>query len=130
MTTYLGIDYGKKHLGLALADGPLARPLTSLNDLKNPELMARLSKIIADNSVDQIVVGQPEGELDQEVTQFGNKLANLTNIPVAFHPETLSTQEALKALRLSGAGQAKLRNDHVYAACIILEDFLETLPRT
>jgi len=46
-------------------------------------------------------------------------------IPVVYYPETLSTQEAIAALREGGASRAKLKNDHTYAACLILEDYLE-----
>jgi len=121
----LGIDYGSKNLGVAIADGPLARPLTTL-DTSDKNVLDHLTKLALDNEAKQIVIGLPEGNLDSEVQAFGQKVADFTSLPVAYHPETLSTQEALAKLRQAGAGKAKLQNDHVYAACLILEDYLAT----
>ncbi len=124
MTIYLGIDYGEKHLGLALADGPLATPLISLE--MGVSALPSIARLVSAHQVTQIVLGLPEGQADPKVRAFGDQLHTLTGLPVLYHPETLSTQEAISKLRESGAGKSKLMNDHVYAACLILEDYLET----
>lgn len=126
MTNYLGIDYGRKHLGLALADGPLARPLTTI-DFKNTEnSISTISQVIASNEIEIVVIGMPGGELDAEINKFGESLSRISNVKVVYHEETLSTKEALSALREAGAKRKKLNNDHVYAACLILEDYIES----
>lgn len=127
MTTYLGIDYGKKNLGLALADGPLARPITTLSVASAKDSLPAISRLVAANQVSTIVLGLPGGTLDQEIRSFGNTLTKLTGVKVVYHEETLSTYEAQMALRSAGAPRTRLANDHVYAACIILEDYLESL---
>lgn len=125
MTVYLGIDYGEKHLGLAVADGPLARPLLSL-DLSPEQALPRITFLAAREAVGTIVIGLPEGPLKKKITAFGERLSKLASLPVVYHEETLSTQEALAGLRAGGASKAKLSQDHKYAACLILEDYLET----
>lgn len=127
MTTYMGIDYGTKHLGLALADGPLARPLTTLDNYHPVDVFSLLGKLIGEHGVGGIVIGLPEGPMDAQVQSFGKRLEELVHIPVVYHPETLSTHEAIAGLTAAGAGAKKLKNDHVYAACLILEDYLESI---
>lgn len=127
MTVYLGIDYGRKHIGIAVADGPLARPLTSLEVGVKTDVIGEIARLVSANEVKQIVLGLPEGKLDAEIHAFGDKLAERTSLPVIYHPETLSTQEALAALRSSGASLAKRQHEHVYAACLILEDYLSSV---
>jgi putative transcription antitermination factor YqgF len=130
MTTYLGIDYGTRHIGLALADGPLATPLISISNEDPASAERRIIEIIDKHSVDSIIIGLPEGLLDKKVTSLGDHINELTGKPVTYHPETLSTQEAIQALRRGGARRRKLQNDHVYAACLILEDYLELRANT
>ena len=123
MTMYLGIDYGLSHLGLALAEATLATPTTSLSN--NDQLLPNLANLIKSQGVTAIVCGMPEGKLIPIIQKFATDLESVTGIPVILHPETLSTQEAKQKLRESGANKTKRRNDHAYAACLILEDYLE-----
>ena len=125
MTMYLGIDYGRKHVGLALAETQLATPYRSLAAEDN--LISKLIEIARAEQVTTIVCGLPEGSLAAEITTFARELEKTTRIPVILHPETLSTKEAISALRAVGGKRKKLQNDHVYAACLILEDYLDTL---
>ena len=126
MSIYLGVDYGRKHIGLAIADGPLASPLGTVSGENESAAISKIVGMAAAHEVEGIVVGCPEGVLEAVVKRFANDLASRAPCPVMLHPETLSTKEALAALRAVGAKRKKLQNDHVYAACLILEDYLET----
>ena len=75
--------------------------------------------------VDMAVCGIPEGRLAPIIEDFANKLEAKIGFKVILHQETLSTQEATQKLREAGASRGKLRDDHAYAACLILEDYLE-----
>ena len=110
-------------MGLALAEVSLATPLVSLPN--NQALLEQIQQIVQREGVTKIVCGIPEGRLVKEITQFGQALEDKTGVKVALHPETLSTQEAILRLRESGASRKKLQNEHVYAAALILEDYLE-----
>jgi putative transcription antitermination factor YqgF len=123
MTNYLGIDYGLSHLGLALAESNLATPLPSLNN--NERLLSHLSVLVSKQAVTTIVCGLPEGKLVEVIKKFAADLEQTTDATVVLWPETLSTQEAKQKLRESGASKSKRRDDHAYAACLILEDYLE-----
>lgn len=123
MTKYLGIDYGLAHLGLAISEATLATPLESLPN--DSHLFSKLAGIVLHEGITHIVCGIPEGKLAPSIVTFASKLRELTGKPVVLHPETLSTQEALIKLAESGASRTKKKNDHAYAACLILEDYLE-----
>jgi putative transcription antitermination factor YqgF len=128
MTMYLGIDYGRKHLGLALAEAKLATPYRSLDREADP--LQELATLVTKEQITTIVCGLPEGQLVPEITAFARALEAATHVPVVLHPETLSTKEAIAALRAVGGKRKKLQNDHVYAACLILEDYLDTHPES
>ena len=125
MTNYLGIDYGLAHIGLALAQSSLATPLNQLkNDLN---LFSNLNKLISHHMITHIIVGLPSGPIEQDVRSFASQLNRLTNIPVILHDETLSSQEATQKLSEIGASRQKRRNNHSYAATLILEDYLQSV---
>lgn len=123
MTKYLGIDYGTKHVGVAVAEAMLATPLVTLSN--NATLLDKLGELCEHEQIEIIVCGMPEGKLESEIAAFAKKLEVKVERKVILHPETLSTQEAILQLRASGAKRSKLKNDHVYAAVLILEDYLE-----
>jgi putative transcription antitermination factor YqgF len=123
MNKYLGIDYGTTHVGLASSEHMLATPLFSLEN--SPALIPKLAALIQKEGITHIICGIPEGIIAPKVIEFAGHLESATGLKVELHPETLSTKEAVAGLRASGASRAKLKNDHVYAACLILEDYLE-----
>lgn len=123
MKKYLGIDYGLSHVGLASSEHTLATPLLSLHNDKT--LLPRLTTLIKQEGITDIICGIPEGSMAIKIMEFAKKLRDLSGLEVVLHPETLSTKEAVAGLRAGGASRAKLKNDHVYAACLILEDYLE-----
>lgn len=122
---YLGIDYGLVHIGLAVAEHMLATPLPSLKN--SPTLIASLSELIAEHQVTHIILGLPTGPLVAEISKFKETLQNATSLPVILHDETLSSKEAERQLIASGAKRSKKRDEHSYAAAIILEDYLESV---
>lgn len=125
MPMYLGIDYGRAHVGLAYAERDLATPLGSLANHSLTELIAKLKQLCEKHHIDHIVCGLPEGELKPEIESFAKALESKLALPVDLYPETLSSQEAITKLHESGASRKKLGNDHTYAAILILEDYLD-----
>ena len=51
----------------------------------------------------------------------------MVHLPVYFQDETLSTLEAKQKMFSAGVPQAKRRHDHVAAAALILQDYLDTI---
>ncbi len=122
---YLGIDFGLKHLGFSHAEGPLAEPLTQKSYQSLPQLLNWLNQLIQDQKINKIIIGLPEGQLAIPVKTFGSQLHSLTQLPVDYQDETLSTQEAQAKLLQAHAPQKKRRQDHMAAATQILQTYLD-----
>lgn len=122
---YLGIDFGLRHLGLSLADGPLASPLAQHSYTNETLAFNYLKKLIVDQQIQEIVIGLPEGKIGDSVKAFGGKLKALTNLQVHYQDETLSTKEAQAKLLQAQKPQKKRRLDHQAAATIILQAYLD-----
>ena len=133
---YLGIDYGRRRVGLAICDEEelIVSPLCQVNvDPGRLEtLIERLKQIVKENEIEQVVLGLPvnmddsEGEQAGRVRAFGRRLAH--QIPAKLHlqDERLSTAAADEILAGSGLThkKRKARRD-MLAACDILQSFLD-----
>jgi len=132
----LGIDYGDRHVGLALSD-PLritAQPLESyeLTGRENEDRRFFVD-LVARHDVGEIVVGEPlrmdgsSGTRAEKTRAFAAWLEKAVARPIAFLDERLTTKQALAALKdekLRGRKKKKAREDQV-AAVIILSTYLE-----
>lgn len=125
---YLAIDYGRAHIGLAVADGPLATPLPPHPNDKS--LTPHLAALIAHHQITHLIIGLPTGPLALEITSFAAALREHFQLPVTLHDETLSTQQATHQLAVIGASRRKKKHEHSYAAALILEDYLESATLT
>lgn len=124
MVNYLGLDYGEKHLGYALALGPLAEPLQTI---PTASAFAILPQIIDKFHLTAIVIGLSEGPMAAKTKAFGHQLHQTTGLPVVYHDETLSSHETRLKLAKSGAKKSKkeAKIDHLVAAAI-LQDYLDS----
>lgn len=120
---YLGVDYGKKRIGLAVSEGELATPYQVLEVEGLDEAVARISRVVKDEEIDCLVVGLPEsGEARGMVEKFIRKIKEIKEIEVIEVEETLSTHQAIQERVIQGL--AKDREDAI-AAAVILQDFLD-----
>src|SRR5438552_1693333 len=126
----LALDVGTVRIGVAIAraDTKLAVPLLTL---PNDDTFAReLQKIIADETVIQLVIGLPRGMEGQDTAQtsyardFGASLAAKVGLPVHFQDEALTSQKAEQELQTRGKAYTKEDIDAL-SATYILEDFLQ-----
>lgn len=124
---YLGIDFGLKHLGLAMADGPLAEPFGEKAYQQEIQALQFIAMLCQEHQIEAIVLGLPEGQLADTIRNFADQLKQLTNLPIFFQDETLSTQEAKAKLIAAHAPQKKRRLDHSAAAALILQNYLDTI---
>jgi putative transcription antitermination factor YqgF len=118
---WLGIDFGLKHIGLSIAEGPLAAPLMEVKFQSSELLVEEIKK----EEPDVVVLGLPEGNLAKKIKELGSLISKNLKTPVYFQDETLSTHEAKLKLLAGGARQKKRRQDHVAAATIILQEYLD-----
>ena len=120
----LGIDYGKKRIGLATArseDG-IAFPLMVV---QNGILAAQeVATISSTEEIERIVMGESRdldgrrNSIHEEAAQFATELEQLTGMDVVFENEVYSTQQAKRE-------QGKNKSIDASAAAIILQSYLD-----
>ena len=116
---FLGVDFGRAKIGLAVADSE-TRIAFSYGLLKNDkELMKNLENIIEKEGISKIIVGSA-GEGTQKFVSILKKL----NILIERQSEIYSTQQAERNLKEKGAKRIK-RFDDQEAARIILQSWLD-----
>ncbi|PIS14596.1 Holliday junction resolvase RuvX [Candidatus Shapirobacteria bacterium CG09_land_8_20_14_0_10_39_12] len=116
----LGIDYGKRKIGAAIGDTEtkLVEPLTALIDFKT---------IINNQMIKKVIIGNPGGKIGEEIERFGQKLGEDLNLPIEYFDETLTTQDAQKALIESGGSRkSRKQKEDAVAASLMLQYYLET----
>ncbi|HEX5015458.1 MAG TPA: Holliday junction resolvase RuvX [Candidatus Limnocylindrales bacterium] len=145
MSRILGVDLGDRRIGLAIADrdGGRAVPLSTLN--RKPtvdEDAAALARIVADQAVDELVVGLPlhaaggEGSQAAATRDWADAIAPILSLPVTFRDERLTSHLAeqrvgpMKRGRSGGPPTRAQRDAHRAridreAAAIILQDELD-----
>ena len=103
---YLGIDYGKKRIGLALGQ-QIPKPLLTIENLDQNKVVSQIKDICDINEVEKIIVGLPEAidqnsiDLKAEIKEFGAKIEKLTAKEVIFEPEAYTSVEAEERLKQS-----------------------------
>ena len=133
---YLGIDVGKRRIGVAASDilGLLARPVETVHSVSLNADTARIAQIAADLQAEAIVIGDPlhmngdAGVMSSRAHKFGEKLREVSGLPVEYCDERLTSVEAQRILQESGVSpkKARLQIDAV-AASVILQSYLNTL---
>lgn len=132
----MGLDLGTKTIGVAVSDlrRMVATPLETVKRKKFTLDAARLIEIAAGRDMAGIILGLPlnmdgsEGPRCQSTRGFARNLAGLTDLPIGFWDERLSTVAAERALLTFDTSRAKRGAviDHV-AAGFILQGFLDRL---
>jgi len=105
----IGFDYGQVRIGVAVSDnsGLIASPLATLA-ANSPDLAAELLKIFDEYEPIYLVVGAPKhlsgGDNPSLIAAygFGDFLAGITDVPIHFIDERLSTVSAARTLRDAG----------------------------
>lgn len=132
MGRLLGIDYGKKRVGLAITDEiqMLSSPFAVY--MNDDSLFDKLFKLQSEYCFEKAVVGYPYSETYQEaseaVKRFAEKLHEKLKIGVVFQNEEFSSVYADSFLKSTGANRKKIKESiDKYAAQKILEDYLKSI---
>jgi putative Holliday junction resolvase len=133
-TRVLALDVGKKRIGLAVSDelGLTAQGIETLQRTRIREDIESLGRIAAEWRVGLLLVGKPlhmsgdESRQSEYTREFAERLGNHLGLPVVFWDERLTSAEAERLLRDSGAtlSQRKKAVDRM-AAVLLLESYLE-----
>ncbi|KKT45244.1 MAG: hypothetical protein UW34_C0001G0003 [Parcubacteria group bacterium GW2011_GWA2_44_15] len=120
----LGIDYGKKRVGVAISDetGKVAFPHATL--LNNNGLMETVERLCKERAVSKIVIGESRdfaGKFNliaKDIETFKNELSARVRLPVHYEPEFWTSVQAKR-------WQGKTDKLDASAAAIILQSYLD-----
>ncbi len=136
MTGLAGLDLGERTIGVAVSDSfrQVATPLETIRRRKFGLDAARLLEIVTERALGGIVLGLPrnmdgsEGPRCQSTRAFARNLSRLTDLPITFWDERLSTVAAERALLEADTSRKRRAEviDHV-AAGYILQGVLDRM---
>ncbi len=136
MRALMGLDLGTKTIGVAVSDTfrSVATPLETVKRKKFGIDAARLLELIDARDIAGVVLGLPrnmdgsEGPRAQSTRAFARNFARLTEVPITFWDERLSTVAAERALLEADTSRRRRAEviDHV-AAGYILQGVLDRL---
>ncbi len=131
MAKYLGIDYGTKHIGIAISDdtGSIAFPKIIFEN--DQTLLPRIIDLVRDENISVVVIGESrnkdgiENSVMNQARSFIADLERSLSVVVYFEPEYYSSIEARRDVDGSFSGEHSLVD--AKAAAIILNRYLERL---
>lgn len=121
---YLGIDYGRVWIGVAISEGFQANGLFQVH---RNEALSCIGEVIQKQEIEKIVIGMSEGFLKKDILEFGEKLIHAFGVQVVYIDETLTSHQAQNLVQLNrGRIKRKLTKEHQVAAALILENYLDS----
>ena len=132
----LGIDPGKKNIGIAICDEKkvIATPLKIIKKNKLQILLKEIQDIIKENNIRGIVIGNPInmdgslGKSSQSATDFAKNLSNNITIPIVLWDERLSSEGSFKITRDLGSNVTdRVKKLDKNAAAFILQGAIDFL---
>jgi putative Holliday junction resolvase len=132
----LALDVGRRRIGLAISDelGLTAQGLETLQRTNLRQDLAALARVASERGAVLFLVGNPvnmsgkEGRQAEWVRGFAEALERRAGLPVKLWDERLTTVQAQRVLRESGAGiQKRARAVDRLSAVILLQSYLDAL---
>ena len=132
----LGIDPGKKNIGLAICDEnkQVATPLKTIKKHKFNDLIKEINEIIKDNQIRGIVIGHPInmdgsfGKSSRSVVDFTKNLSKNVTIPIVLWDERLSSEGTFKITSILDSNVSKrVKKLDKNAAAFILQGAIDYL---
>ncbi len=130
----MSVDYGDVRTGVAFCDKSeiLASPYTVIKETYLPKLAAKLCDIAAQKKAEKIVVGLPVnmdgsyGYRCNECRELGEKLAELSDLPVDYQDERLTTVIAHGYLNDTNVrGKKRKETVDAVSAVVILQSYID-----
>ena len=132
----LGIDPGKTNVGIAICDEnkKVATPIKIIKKKKLVSLVDEINKIINDNHIKGIVIGNPinmdgsVGKSSKSALEFAKNLSKNIRIPIVLWDERLSSVGAFKITSfLEDNVTNRVKNLDKNAAAFILQGAIDYL---
>ncbi len=128
---YLGIDYGKKKIGLAISEGEIAEPFMILKANGLKDALGKMLKVVGDEQIDEVVVGVPESGDSRKITrnfiEHFKQIKAMKAVKIVEVEETLSSKRAQEIMVRLGISKSKREDEDSYAAAYILQGYLDNL---
>jgi len=132
----LGVDYGKKRIGLAISvpgvSFALAYKILEMGPAGIFGLIENIKEIIGKEQITAIVLGLPKqldnniGIAGREVMQFADELRKSIEIPVVLWDERFTSKQAEVLLRdVNMSHKDKRQQVNVTAAQVMLQSYLD-----
>ena len=134
----LGIDPGKKRIGVAISDENkiIATPYTTIIKNKFSDLLNNLNKIILENDIKGIIIGNPinldgsPSESSQSAKDLAINLSKNITIPITMWDERLSSRGAFNiSSELDINASKKISKLDENSAAFILQGALDYIKR-
>jgi len=121
---YLGIDYGKSKMGLALSEGLTASPFKVLTIGGLEDALQKIRQVIEKEGIERVVVGLPESGEAREIAQkFIKGLGVYVEVEAA--DETLSSRRAREKMIQLGKNRKARSQEDAHSAALILQEYLD-----
>ncbi|MFA5894934.1 MAG: Holliday junction resolvase RuvX [Candidatus Shapirobacteria bacterium] len=117
--SYLAIDFGTKHIGLAIAVSGIINTLPSIEN--DSQTIDKIIQIISENRVEKIYVGLSEGKMALKTLGFITSLRSMIKLPIETVEESVSTIEATEIYKQNEGSKKfyKKQIDSIAAAVIL-----------
>ena len=134
----LGVDPGKKRVGIAISDENkiIATPYTTIIKNNFSDFLIQINKIISDNDIKGIIIGNPinmdgsPSQSSQSAKDLAINLSKNTVIPIAMWDERLSSRGAFNLSNdLNTNTSKKISKLDENSAAFILQGALDFLKR-
>ncbi len=132
MDKILGLDIGKKRIGISISDamGLIAHPVETISREPEKTAIEKIKKICKDNSVKKIVAGLPKnmnntiGSQAEDCMEFAENFK--PEYEIVFEDERLTSRQAEYILAQTGRKYTKDKKQvDLKSACIILQQYLD-----
>jgi putative Holliday junction resolvase len=134
LNRHVGIDYGRKRLGIATSDAlglsVQGWPTVVASGFK--DAVSQVTSFIVDQEVTKIVIGLPlnmdgtRGEMAEEVERFATALGEDTKLDTVLWDERLTSTQAKRLLAERGGTRKTTGDVDRVAAALILESYLRS----
>ena len=137
MGKILGIDFGKKRIGIAITDSKkmFAFPLKTVDNI---EVFSFLKEFFLNEDIESFVLGEPKtkkntnNDLITDIKKFSDKLKNEFRIPVYFVDERFTSKIAFQIILDANIKKMKRRDKSLVdkvSASLILETYLKKIKK-
>ncbi len=128
---YLGIDWGKRDVGIALAHAETHVAISFSTERNDAGLLERLKSLIVAEAIGTVIIGVPSHVNRNEVVYpgevLGRTLSEVVGVCVEYQDEMFTTKLAQQALIQRGERHVHQKDD-AEAARIMLQQWLDRQP--